>query len=125
VSEFLRCPLWVDSVEKVPSPKSLQICQNTIDIFDRRQLPAQTDLEVATLSLGGMMRGPASAFENRTHGAEKIGLSRYSDFFNRIGHELPRRRISIAAAIPPKGDIREGRWRGRFVPSTDLSLFAS
>jgi len=23
--------------------------------------------------------------ENRTHGAEKIGLSRYSNFFNRIG----------------------------------------
>jgi hypothetical protein len=27
---------------------------------------------------------PASAAENRTHDAEKIGLSRYSDFFNRI-----------------------------------------
>ena len=31
------------------------------------------------------MRPPASASENRTHDAEKIGLSRYSDFFNRIG----------------------------------------
>jgi hypothetical protein len=30
------------------------------------------------------MRPPASASENRIHGAEKIGLSRYSDFFNRI-----------------------------------------
>jgi hypothetical protein len=30
------------------------------------------------------MRGPASAPENRTHGAKKIGSSRYSDFFNRI-----------------------------------------
>ena len=28
------------------------------------------------------MRPPASASENRTHGAEKIGLSRYSDFLN-------------------------------------------
>jgi hypothetical protein len=28
--------LWVDSVEKVPSVKSLKIYQNTIDIFDRR-----------------------------------------------------------------------------------------
>jgi hypothetical protein len=32
-----------------------------------------------------MMRLPTSAFENRTHGAEKIGPSRYSDFFNTIG----------------------------------------
>jgi hypothetical protein len=31
-----------------------------------------------------MTRPPASAFENRTHGAEKIGSGRYSDFFNRI-----------------------------------------
>jgi hypothetical protein len=31
------------------------------------------------------MRSPASASENRTHGAKKIGPSRYSDFFNRIG----------------------------------------
>jgi hypothetical protein len=30
------------------------------------------------------MRSPASARENRTHGAEKIGPSRYSDFFNTI-----------------------------------------
>ena len=35
------------------------------------------------------MRPPASAFENRTHGAEKIGLSRYSDFFNKIGPSRP------------------------------------
>jgi hypothetical protein len=33
------------------------------------------------------MRPPTSAFENRTHGAEKIGPSRYSDFFNRIDHK--------------------------------------
>ena len=33
------------------------------------------------------MRPPASASENRTHGAEKIGLSPYSDFFNRIGQK--------------------------------------
>jgi hypothetical protein len=33
------------------------------------------------------MRPPASASEGRTHDAEKIGLSRYSDFFNRIGQQ--------------------------------------
>ena len=31
-----------------------------------------------------MTRSPASASENRAHGAEKIGPRRYSDFFNRI-----------------------------------------
>ena len=31
------------------------------------------------------MRPPASAPENRAHGAEKIGPIRYPDFFNRIG----------------------------------------
>ncbi len=30
------------------------------------------------------MRPPASASENRTHDAEKIGPRRYSDFFNKI-----------------------------------------
>ena len=30
-----------------------------------------------------MMKPPASASENRAHGAEKIGSSRYLDFFNR------------------------------------------
>ncbi len=43
------------------------------------------------------MRPPASASENRTHGAEKIGPSRYSDFFNRIGpvcQILQRNRMS-------------------------------
>ena len=34
-----------------------------------------------------MTRSPASASENRAHGAEKIGPRRYSDFFNRIGQE--------------------------------------
>ena len=104
--------LWVDSVEKVPSPKSLQICQNTIDIFDRRQLPAQTDLEIATLSLGGMMRAPASAFEDRTHGAEKIGLSRYSDFFNGIGQKLPRRLNLSMSAITQKAPAAVANPRG-------------
>ena len=33
------------------------------------------------------MGPPASASRNRTHGAEKIGPSRYSDFFNKIGHK--------------------------------------
>jgi hypothetical protein len=43
------------------------------------------------------MRPPASAFENRIQGAEKIGPSRYSDFFNKI---------------PPKADIvRTILWR--------------
>jgi hypothetical protein len=46
------------------------------------------------------MRPPASAFENRTHGAEKIGPSRYSDFFNRI---LPK--ADIEQASP---DVRYG-----------------
>jgi len=32
---FIRkSSLWADSVEKVPNLKSLQICQNTNDIFD-------------------------------------------------------------------------------------------
>jgi hypothetical protein len=31
-----------------------------------------------------MMRSPTFASENRAYGAEKIGSSRYSDFFNRI-----------------------------------------
>ena len=31
------------------------------------------------------MRPPASAFEDRTHGADKIGPDEYSDFFNSIG----------------------------------------
>ena len=35
------------SVEKVPSQKSLQICRNTNDIFDRCKLPPQIDLERA------------------------------------------------------------------------------
>jgi hypothetical protein len=34
-----------------------------------------------------MTRPPASASENRTYDAEKIGLSRYFDFFNRIGQK--------------------------------------
>jgi hypothetical protein len=36
------------------------------------------------LSLRRMTRSPASASENRAHGAEKIGPRRYSDFFKRI-----------------------------------------
>ena len=36
-------------------------------------LPPQIDLELAPLSLGWMMRPPASEFETRTHGAEKLG----------------------------------------------------
>jgi hypothetical protein len=48
------------------------------------------------------MRPPASAFENRTRGAEKIGPSRYSDFFNRIGQKLPRRLKAAVSALPPK-----------------------
>jgi hypothetical protein len=33
------------------------------------------------------MTPSAPAFENRTHGAEKIGPCRYSDFFNTIGEK--------------------------------------
>ena len=48
------------------------------------------------------MRPPASAFENRIQGAEKIGPSRYSDFFNKISPYRPllrRNRISGVAGI--------------------------
>jgi len=50
-------------------------------------LPPQIDLELAPLSLRWMMRPPRPHLKNRTHGAEKIGPSRYSDFFNRIGQK--------------------------------------
>ena len=33
------------------------------------------------------MRPPASASENRTRGAKKIGPGQYLDFFNRIGQQ--------------------------------------
>jgi|HubBroStandDraft_6_1064221.scaffolds.fasta_scaffold152632_1 hypothetical protein len=45
------------------------------------------------------MRSPASAFENRPHGAEKIGSGRYSDFFNGIGQFLPRHLTERAASL--------------------------
>ena len=45
------------------------------------------------------MRPPASAFENRTDGAEKIGPSRYSDFFNRIGPNRSRRLFAFVSAV--------------------------
>jgi hypothetical protein len=47
------------------------------------------------------MRLPTSAFENRTHGAEKIGPSRYSDFFNRIGQERLIYDGRATSASPP------------------------
>jgi hypothetical protein len=43
--------------------------------------------------------------------AEFLNLSQCGNRRSRsvaLGHELPRRRISITAAIPSKGDIREG-----------------
>jgi hypothetical protein len=43
-------------------------------------------LELAPFTLRRMMRPPASASENRTHTAEKIGPRRYSVFFNRNRH---------------------------------------
>ena len=45
------------------------------------------------------MRPRVSAFENRTHGAEKIAPGRYSDFFNRIGQlqtRAPQQLASVA-----------------------------
>jgi hypothetical protein len=33
-SDNVESTRWADSVEKVQNPKSLQICQNTNDIFD-------------------------------------------------------------------------------------------
>ena len=45
------------------------------------------------------MRPPASASENRTHDAEKIGLSRYSDFFNRIGPEVTFSDVPLEFAL--------------------------
>ena len=45
---------------------------------------------------------PASASENRSHGAEKIGPRRYSDFFNRIGPKLTS--VQRAAMSAFKGD---------------------
>ena len=53
-----------------------------------------------------MARPPASASENRTHDAEKIGLSRYSDFFNRIGQEETDARAR-RAPLPLSAPIRE------------------
>jgi hypothetical protein len=45
------------------------------------------------------MRLPTSAFENRTHGAEKIGPSRYSDFFNRITRKRTLRCVAAARYV--------------------------
>ena len=54
------------------------------------------------------MRGHNSTSENRTHDAEEIKLSRYSDFFSRIGqkqtHALQRKRgqsLRLLRAIAP------------------------
>ena len=58
------------------------------------------------------MRAPASAFENRTHSAQKIRPSRYSDFLNKIRHQPPRRSLSAAAARPPTTDTEALDRRG-------------
>jgi hypothetical protein len=104
-----KCPGDVcsctDSVEKVASRKLSQICQSTNDIFDLRQLPSQIDLELPPLSQTWMMRSPTSASETRTYGAEKIGSSRYLDFFNRI------------APTADGGSRRRSRRRGHVVHS--------
>jgi len=46
------------------------------------------------------MRPPASESENRTHGAEKIGPSQYSDFFDRIGHSRLKRSRPMVCTCP-------------------------
>ena len=48
-----------------------------------------------------MTRPPASASENRTQDAEKIGLSRYFDFFIKIGHERPISDVRVMSVMPP------------------------
>ena len=45
------------------------------------------------------MRPPAFASENRTHGAEKIGPSRYSGFFDKIGQQRPNEAIDFESAL--------------------------
>ena len=45
------------------------------------------------------MRSPTSASENRVYGAEKIGPSRYFDFFNKIGPFRRSRRRNIMSEI--------------------------
>ena len=57
------------------------------------------------------MKAPTSDSENRTYGAEKIGLSRCSDFFNRIGQRRLIDDVRIMSAYPsgqslPKFDVR-------------------
>jgi hypothetical protein len=52
-----------------------------------------------------MMRAPASASENRAHGAEKIGPRRYSDFFNRIDQRRSfHDHLTMRAGFPMAGD---------------------
>jgi hypothetical protein len=50
------------------------------------------------------MRPPASASQNRTHDASKIRLSRYSDFFNRIG---PSRHLLLCEPMSVLGGKAE------------------
>ena len=62
-----------------------------------------------------MMRPPASASENRTHGAEKIEPSRYSDFFNKIGQSLPICDVGVVSVHPSISDMmlpRRDRQKG-------------
>ena len=81
-----RGPSRADTVEKVESLTSLQIpskhkrhlrltLTTAADRFRTRSVESEADDEV-----------PRVRIENRAHGAEKIGPRRYSDFFNRIGH---------------------------------------
>ena len=55
------------------------------------------------------MRPPASASEKRTHGAEKIGPRRYSDFFDESAHHDACR----DAAIRTLSGVKQTRWRTR------------
>jgi hypothetical protein len=54
-----------------------------------------------------MTRPSASASEARTHDAEKVGLSRYSDFFNRIGPTRTSNHVDFDSAIKSKADVMQ------------------
>ena len=61
-----------------------------------------------------MMKPPASASENRAHGAEKIEPRRYSDFFNRIGQQA----TSITAGGSVNGDRKLKESTPRLAPGS-------
>jgi hypothetical protein len=81
-----------------------------------------------------MTRPPASASENCTHDAEKIELSRYSDFFNRIGQTRTKciaAKSREAAAWSARTVLVTGRfrrddvWRRAYIRSQNAIAFWS